>query len=310
MDYSILVPERSLGPAFCDWLTVTCGPDTSFMGAVSAALDQLPTEIDFSDEYKQRYRLHGFPRASCELKQSRLFHSVSLSGSFLAGLRQTSQLDPFLFSIASAPHTVTRIDVAKDYRVDYPVVLSALHSAYPDGRCTLSRKSLKVTELTATRADGLRSGTWYAGHGQKGNVTGRIYDKSLELLDRTGSESPFPITRVEMTARKQFGATLRDASTPEALFCRLASPAFLEKPVDRPDWVSGSAFTWSGSGDFNPPTDYHLLKVRMESSAEVDRLASLAARMGDFGEEMAIRLLRGRIRAKRSEIGSQEAQHG
>lgn len=309
MDHSILVPEVSLGPAFCDWLTVTCQPESNFTDSVLAALDSLPTEISFAADYKQLYRILGAPRATCTLEQSRLFHSVSVSGTFLASLRQTSQLDRFLFAIASAPHTVTRLDVAKDYRLDFPVVLKALNAAYADGTCSLSRKALRVTEMLGVRSDGSKSGTWYAGRRQKGNITGRIYDKSLEMQDKLGVASPFPITRVEMTARKRVGCSLRDASNAEPLFYKLASPAFVATPPGTPEWVQGGgSFAWAAGPAEKPPA-YPLLKYRMENSAEVKRLAALAAEMGDYGEEMAIRLLRAQIQAKRAQNGSKGASH-
>ena len=73
------------------------------------------------------------------------------------------------------------------------------------------------------------------GHRTAARMTARVYDKSFEALKNRGEVYPLPVTRYEVTARKDSGVTLRDAAEPAAIFWHIASPALIpSKPKGIP----------------------------------------------------------------------------
>lgn len=128
----------------------------------------------------------------------------------------------FLAILGSSPHAVTRVDLAVDLAMDGADLVDAMRARYPSGMVNLGRKSISTTLFLSVRPDGRETGTWYAGHRTKARATARVYDKAHQLWERDGTIT-LPRARVEVTARKGYGATLRDAALPEALFWHIAS---------------------------------------------------------------------------------------
>ncbi len=297
MDHSILVPERALGPVFCDWLTVTCHPESSFVHSSSMFLDGLGATQINSRGNTVKYGLPG--GGTVQFSTQSNYHSISLSGSALGLLRDSGVLSQFLSLLAEVSYTVTRLDAACDYSLDGPDVIEALEMSFPGDLCNLSRKALRVTRFkTRRKSDNRETGTWYAGHRQKAQVTARIYDKTHELIEKKKLLfSDRPITRVELTASKNVGATLRDAYEPESLYYHLGSPTFFSRPAAVSAWVPGGDFVaWSST---KPPELYpaSLVKTKIEFSPDISRIADLVSGMGEEGVQLALRLLERRIRA-------------
>lgn len=270
-----------------DWLDVTYAPDNTPERAVLKVIQFAQAEALNSDGTASIWRLnHGI----LKIEYRNRFARFSASGSFLDGLRAAGQFEEYLSALSEAPHTISRLDAAYDVPVDTPPILKALNKRYPR-ECALTRKALKTTRFLETREDGKESGTWYAGHRQKGMVTARVYDKQLER-GKAGDPIPQPLTRYEITFRRTVGATLRDAAMPERIFWQFAEPLLLKRPKNVPAWESGWGGGWHFEREEKPLAA--ILKARIESSAELAALAKLAeeAHCMDYCTALVERILR------------------
>jgi hypothetical protein len=274
----------SRSSVFCDWLDVTCSPENSFLDSVSLFLDLGCYPVAFSDDSSQSFRVgEGILR----LDSDRKWHRASASGSVLSHFRSVGQFEHYLSALSLAPHAVTRLDAAVDTSEDFPDVLRALNGHYAGGSVSFSRKSLKITQLLSVRADGEHTGTWYAGHRCKAKITARVYDKQHEVLEKTGVESDVR-TRYEFTFRKAMGTTLKDASMPASLFYQYSESVGLSRPPGTESWTSHDLGGWKS---LPVDTDFTMSQFsrRVESSPEIQHLASLASRFGPSGRAMVLR---------------------
>lgn len=276
---------------FCDWLDVTYAPDDCPYPDLNALLLGAGFEVS-RDQGSQRLYLPPSGRGAVKVLHSSRFAKVSLSGASCAALRSLGLWDEALWILSTSPHKVTRVDAALDLPMDAAGVIAALEVRYPDGWVNLGRKAQKVTEFLSVRADGKRSGTFYVGHKDAGRQSARVYDKSLEALEKRGEVLP-TTTRVEVTARKDKGATLRDAALPEALFWHIAAPSILKAPEGVPMWVPNTEAAWTAVPRAFNPTE--TLRRRVESSAELDALLDLAASVGPEGRNYLLKLLEARV---------------
>jgi len=161
-------------------------------------------------------------------------------------------------------------------------VLNAIESAYPDGEFHFGRKALRTKTILERRvSDNVLSGTWYAGHRSKARVCGRVYDKQLELMERHGMLSP-PLTRFELTFRKDFGASLWDVLSPNNIFYSHAGGLMKTDHIKHADWASNGTVPWISSP---VDTDITVEKAKrmLSHSVEMKRYAALFAR--NFGVE-------------------------
>jgi hypothetical protein len=270
----------------CDWLDVTYAPNDTPENDVFQVIQTAGAECRSRDGSDTTWFLnYGVLKVEYRKTHARF----SASGAFLDGLRGAICYMDYLSALAGSPHTVTRLDAAHDVPKDTPAIIKALHKRYPQ-ECNFTRKPLRTKRILETRPDGLESGTWYAGHKQKGMVTGRVYDKRLQLLNVQGIQLPMPQTRYELTFRKAIQATLHDAATPERLFWQYATPLLLKRPVDVPEWVSG----WGGGWHHQREETClpALLKQRLESSSELQAIATLAVQAGceDWAKQLLARI--------------------
>ena len=275
----------SVSNAFCDWLDVTCSPESSFLADLRRFCDVNAWPVAYADDERIMIAV-GDGKLVLDVKDR--YHRASASGSVLAYLRCTGLLEQYLALLATVPHRVTRLDAAVDAPVDAPRVLRALESRYPCDNVPLTRKASRVTRMYSAReSDGQVTGTWYVGHRSSARVTARVYDKQAEILHRTGLDSP-PLTRYELTFKKDLGCTLRDCLMPASLFYQYAADTLLPRPRGLPDWTSNNDADWSAV-----PVDlalpYDLFRRRVEYSPEIERLAQLAATFGDKGRPALIR---------------------
>jgi hypothetical protein len=239
-------------------------------------------------------------RGTVRIKHSKRFAKISISGSSCAHLRAAGYWPEALSILASSPHKVSRIDAALDLPMDAAPFMDELDSRYPSGLVNLSRKAQRVTRFLSTRADGVRSGTWYVGHQDDARQSLRVYDKSLELFSKYGEVIP-ATTRIEVTARKDRGATLRDAELPTALFWDIASPAvFKRAPEGIPVWQPNQDTHWLSTPPSFVPAE--VLKRRIEHSAELDAFLTLADSIGPYGIDYLERLLLSRLRNRSDSV--------
>lgn len=286
---------------FCDYLTVTCHPDESFVECVSDWLTAV-FPIAFQGEDLTVFRVG---RGKIDVDSSaRFFHRVSCSGAALSELRSIGDYGDLLSLLGSFPHRVTRLDAALDVLTDAPVILRGLEARYPSDRVCLTRKALKVTRMYTTRSDGLLSGTWYAGHKSRARVTARVYDKQLEAYEKRGEIIP-PTTRYELTFGRDHGCTLKDAFMPRSLFYEYSSPALVDRPDDHSTWSPHNADGWE-SDPVDRDFTYEMFLRRVENSPELAALERMAVSLGPVGVDLYLASLRRRL--SRQGVGSELQQ--
>lgn len=275
----------------CDWLDVTFSPTDCPYPELNLLLLDAGFLVQ-RDAGGSRCYVPAVGRGMIQVTHASRFAKVSLSGGACSALRDLGLFDQVLHVLSTSPHKVTRLDAALDVLTDASFVIESLSRRYPDGRVALGRKALPVKRILSTRPDGRDSGTYYVGHRTAARFTARVYDKALEALERRGEILP-PTTRFEVTARKDSGATLRDASLPSAIFWHIAAPALLQLPEGAPVWEPNSDMAWSSERPvFDPAAT---LRRRVEYSAELDALADVADSLGDEGRKYLLRLLELRL---------------
>lgn len=279
---------------FCDWLDVTYAPNDCPYPELNRLLLGAGFALSRDNSSFRTYVPPG-GHGSLRVSHSTRYARISLSGAACASLRASRLWDEVLFILGSSPHRVTRLDAALDIPRDAADVLEELRLRYPDGQVSLSRKAQRVTEFLSVRPDGRRSGTYYVGHKDNARQSIRVYDKALEQLDKRGLTIP-PLTRYEVTARKDYGATLRDAAVPESIFWHIAAPSLLTAPKGVPMWMPNLEQLRT------PPapsfTAYEVLKRRVENSPELEALADLSDLLGPDGRKMLLHMLEKRVQVQ------------
>lgn len=266
----------------CDWLDVTFAPDDCPYPELNLLLMGCGFLVTRDRGGKRVYVTPNQYRGTVLVTHSKRFAKVSISGASCAWLRASGNWLEALSILATSPHKVTRLDAALDVLLDAADVIASLTARYPGGFVNLSRKAQAVTRFLSVRDDGRDSGTWYVGHKDDGRQSLRVYDKSLQMLQRHGEVIP-TTTRYEVTASRDKGATLRDAETPSALFWSIAAPAVLNAPKEAPVWQPNNDTHWlSAPASFTPA---EVLKRRVESSTELDAFLMLADSMGAYGRQ-------------------------
>lgn len=212
-------------------------------------------------------------RGTVKIDQRARFSRVSCSGAACRHLRYSQAWLDFLSILSSSPHCVTRLDAALDLAIDGADLVDSMRRMHRSGSVSLGRKAIQTSVILSVRDDGRESGTWYAGYGSKAKATAKVYDKALQMLQRFGEVIP-PRGRVEVSAWKGYGATLRDAAMPEAIFWHIASPALLQAPEGVPMWQPDTDGGWQTERmDITPAA---VMKNRIEHSGELDALIELA----------------------------------
>lgn len=281
-----------------DWLDVTFSPNenpSELFSDFVAAHGLIPSE--HSNDIAAAYRfldpdtnilLDGVLQVSTKHRAYRL----SCSGQVLDIMRSRGIFNQYLTLLASCPYRVTRLDVALDIQQDAADVLEVLDSRYPREVSLSRQRPLSTKAILSRRLDGRRSGTWYAGHRSKSRVTARVYDKTLEVFDRTGISYSPPQTRYELTFRDGV-ANLNDAYAPSGIFWA-HSGSLLPAPPDCPLWSPSDVPAWTSERVEVIP--YQALLRRVSASSELDVLASLADRIGPEGANVLLHLIAKRLK--------------
>lgn len=260
-------------PIFVDGLDVTYAPDDFPFHALNALL--LACGFSVTSSFADSCRLYRTPdlRGTVKVDQRPRFARCSTSGSACFHLRASKAWDEYLMVLADSPHSVTKLDATLDLHMDGADLVDSMRKLHPAGSVCLTRKAIPTSVVLSVRPDGRESGTWYAGYRTSAKATAKVYDKALQMLNVYGETVP-PRGRVEVTAKKGFGATLRDAALPESIFWHIASPALLKAPEGVAMWTPDTDGGWqSERREFVPA---QVLKNRIENSGELDALIDLA----------------------------------
>lgn len=278
---------------FCDYLDVTYAPDDCPSPDVNRLLLGLGYAVTRDTGGNVVYVPPKPYRGVLSVQHRARFARISASGGVCSHLRDSAAWDDYLHCLSTSPHKVTRLDAALDLPTDGASMIDVFRSRYPAGTASLTRKALKMDYITAVRPDGLYTGTVSFGYRSAARFTARVYDKAWEALCKRGEDLP-PTTRFEVTARKDSGATLRDASMPAAIFWHIASPALLQAPSEGvPVWEPNTDYLYeSKPRQFNTA---ETLRRCVENSAELEKLLELSADLGPTGAEYLLHRIRVRL---------------
>lgn len=281
---------------FCDFLDVTYAPDDLPLFDLNACLLSLGFVVECFEgggDYGKRAYRPPEGGGKVDVLRTKRFGRVSLSGAALAFLRASGGFLELLCLLGDRPHKVTRLDAALDLPRDGGAFVRSLHRRYPSA-VNLGRKALATSVLLAAGSDGKQTGTWYAGYRSAARVTARVYDKAWETFCKRGVVVD-PTLRVEITVRKDFGATLRDAAEPAALFWSAASPAILPAPKVLPMRPDPADLGWKAAARLaHDPAA--VLRRRVEESPELAALEEIADHLGVYGRAHLARLILTRLK--------------
>lgn len=282
-----------------DFVSVTCSSDNTCvldLEGFLAAYSAFPQSIG---EGKSVWR---FP--SCEASHSILIqrrkrlHYFSFSGAALDHLRDLGIYTDIMWTLASVPSTVTRLDIAGDIPRDGADVMDELGAIVPgESSKLLGRKALPVEWFFSRRdSDARYTGTMYIGRGTKARLKLKVYDKAFERRSRASLLIP-PTTRYELTYMKDYrggGISLRDACEPASLFWDGLPSALLDRPANVAPWSPSDAVGWS-AGSVVTLLPAEVLARSLDSSPILDTWKDQADRMGPGGRVWLARKLLERL---------------
>lgn len=281
-----------MNEVFCDFVGVTFDrsnwPDVR--RAIQPCLDTIGAQVEQDDDGVATLWRAG--DGTVKAKRYGPVMSLGASGAVCAALRFANVFGNYLAAIASAPHTVTRLDASLDVAQDTPAVIDALvaKSVTMEG-LSLTRKRVHprdVTRLVARRHDGLDTGTCYVGS-RNAEVRACVYDKQEERLSR-GLPDIGPLTRYELRLKSGVGVTLRDVWEPERVFWNFMSPGIFATQPNVEPWVSdalGFQVDWP-----ELPLPAERLRRRVQASADAFALVRLADEVGPYGFAFLVSELR------------------
>lgn len=271
-----------MSDVFCDYLSVTYSADFHPARQVSLFLLSLGAEV----RRDGLYVLGDGGTVTVGLKYGSM--RISASGAAIACMRESGGYMGFLALLSDCPHRVTLLDAAYDQDRDAVPVLKALQRRYKGKKVNLTRKGMEWTVLMSERpSDGAMTGTFYVGRKSAARVSAKVYDKQEEARVRR-DKLIAPRLRYEVSVKKDYGATLRDAAEPTRLFWHVASPALLDRPAGVDDWTPD----WSQGWSAGPRPDLlpaEVLSRRLSYSPELDLLSSIADDMGPEGRVWLLR---------------------
>ena len=266
----------------CDWLDVTCSPAASFYDALEDWLIGLGACVSHTTGSSTTF---SYGEGTLKLSTNFNVHRASASGSFLGALRLGGVYRDYLNILGAVGHKVTRLDAALDVCVDAPPVLSALCDVY-GGSFSFGRKSLRTKTIFEHRtSDNALSGTWYAGHMSSARVSCRVYDKQLERFNRGIMIAP--LTRYELTFRKDYGCSLWDALMPKSIFYSHSGDLISPPSGGYDDWSSRGLVPWKSDAVDTSLTVEKFAKA-LEFSVELPVLARKASCFGDAGKALVM----------------------
>lgn len=280
---------------FCDFLTVTYSPLDSPVDEARRALISLGGVMFMDDALT-------FGDGTVKFADKAKYSMISFTGGALDRLRSLSEFEALLALLGSSPHSVTRLDVARDVVEDTPVILSQYYRRYKRRPPAFGRKAARIQRTTCpSHYDGRETGTISIGN-RRSAVYGRIYDKRQQLMERNKSTlgDIGPCTRYELELKIKQGErrpSLRDAALPESIYWHFAVPTYFEAAPDHVEpWnPSDGSSKWEFVMSERLP--YAALERFVESHEVSTTLAILADACGPEGRSTALRMLKNRLEA-------------
>ena len=282
-------PQRT--NVFCDWLDFTVPAEKHTLESLAYAF------CDFGISQNCEGVLRT-PSGKGVLKITKYgsVYRVSISGGMLTFFRNQGYYTDLILWMSETPHHITRFDAALDVFTPAPSVLRSLTRKYKAKGVKLGQRALPVTTMFSYNDSEELTGTFYAGHRTRADVTARVYDKQFEASQKSGDILP-PTTRYEITVRgdrSKKSPCLRDLHDPTSIFYQFASPAFLKVPGGVSPWEPVNEFTFKPSVA-DTKTAYEMASRLIDESGLLETLARHAASMGPYGVSSVVRMVEKKI---------------
>lgn len=233
---SLNILSRDVSQPFCDYLRFTV-PESDLSSA-TASLKPYLDSIGCYDDYSYLRSPSG---GTYTAKKHYGVASHSFTGKLLADLRDHGIYDDFIAAISLLPaYRLTRADITVDVQVDGADYIPWFFQKCQDGLMDLTKRQAKTKELTQFLGLSFRDKSRITGTVYKGSPKAEIrlvaYDKSQEIFDRIGIETP-PLTRIELKLTDKTLVTLRDLVAPSSIFYHFLPSIALPKPENLPTWL-------------------------------------------------------------------------
>ena len=258
---------------FADWLSISypssCSPHLDILSLLNSSEPMGYAEMGGGKElYKT---LTG---GTCFVTSKESYINLSISGSILASSRGAGTLRELESLLGSAPHNITRLDIAYDTPIPGEQTISNIQSAYPTGYAKLASRYRQMNYNLSQLDKGRYTGTaYFQTKSYRGTVLLRVYDKAWEQLQVHDVTIP-PTSRYELTVHR--GASLRDFSKPDAAFWHFLPEGLLKRPTAVPAWSATDRINYDEHNGVRA-TDYERLKFLIQNSPALLQLAEKAA---------------------------------
>lgn len=258
---------------FADWLSISypasCSPHLEIISLLNDSNPMGYAEMGAGKElYKTEFG------GSCFVTSKESYTNLSISGSMLSSSRDAGTFRELESLLGSAPHNITRLDVAYDTPMPGEQAISNIQRMYPTGYAKLAGRSRQMNYNLSQLDKGRQTGTvYFQTKSYKGTILLRAYDKAWEQLQAHGVTIP-PTTRYEVTVNR--GASLKDFSRPDAVFWHFLPEGLLKRPAGLPDWSATERIDYD-SHNGTRTTDYERLRFLIENSPALLQLVERAA---------------------------------
>lgn len=258
---------------FADWLSVSypssLSPHQEIISIVNEIATMGYTSMGSGKElYQTDY--HG----SIFVTTRDNYTNVSISGSVLSLVREADAMNALVMALSSAPHNVTRLDIAYDTPLAGSLSLKKIQRTYPTGYAKLAGRSRQLQYVLAQTDSNTQTGTAYFQNSKyKGTIKLRVYDKAFEQLQNLNHVMS-PTTRYELTVAR--GASIKDFLCPDACFWHFMPEELLKRPEKVSKWSATDRIDYD-EHQSSLVTDYERLRYLIHNSPALSQLINTSA---------------------------------
>lgn len=258
---------------FADWLSISYPTSLSpHMDVISLFNCISPMSYAGMGSGKELYKTEI--GATCFITSKDSYSNISISGSLLSLARDSNKMRDLIELLGSAPHNITRLDVAYDTPMPGEQAISNIQSMYHTGYAKLAGRYRQMNYNLSQIGKGRQTGTaYFQNRNYNGTVLLRVYDKAWEQLQQRDSTIS-PTTRYELTVRR--GASLRDFTNPDSVFWHFLPDGLLKRPESVSKWLATDRIDYDAHNEVRT-TDYERLRFLIQNSPALLQLAERAS---------------------------------
>lgn len=258
---------------FADWLSISYPTSLSpHMELLSLFSTISPMSYVGMGSGKELYKMES--GSTCFVTSKESYCNISISGSLLSQVRGSNKMRDLIDILGSAPHNITRLDIAYDTPMPGEQVISNIQRSFHTGFARVAGRDRQMNYNLSQIAKNRHTGTVYFQNGKySGTILLRVYDKAWEQLQKLSLSVP-PTTRYELTVRR--GASLRDFTHPDSIFWHFLPDGLLKRPSVVSSWSATERVDYD-SFDGSLTTDYERLRFLIQNSPALVQLVEKAS---------------------------------